>query len=152
MPQDCRTTPDGKHFLIANMEADGVHVVDAEPFKQVKFIKTGKGAHGIYFSRDAKYAYVSNRGEGYHFSDQYRDSLSRQEMDDPGRRQSRHGRCLSRWQERFGSRAAIIARFMPLIPQRENCGHASKSAMGRMAFAFYPQPGRYSLGHTGNMR
>ncbi|MDQ2842065.1 MAG: YncE family protein, partial [Acidobacteriota bacterium] len=51
MPQDCRISPDGKVFYIANMEADGVHVIDGDAFRQIEFIHTGKGAHGVYFSR-----------------------------------------------------------------------------------------------------
>ncbi|MBV9265458.1 MAG: YncE family protein, partial [Acidobacteriaceae bacterium] len=62
MPQDCRISPDGKVFYVANMDANGVHVIDGDNFKQIAFIKTGVGAHGLYFSRDAKYMYVSNRG------------------------------------------------------------------------------------------
>ena len=36
----------------------------ARSFKQIGFIPTGKGAHGLYVSRDSKVLYVSNRGEG----------------------------------------------------------------------------------------
>ena len=50
MPQDCRVSPDGKVFYVANMEANGVHLIDGDAFKQIGFIKTGKGAHGLYFS------------------------------------------------------------------------------------------------------
>src|SRR5689334_7038470 len=64
MPQDCRISPDGKVFYVANMDTDGVHLIDGDSFKQIAFLHTGKGAHGLYFSRDAKYLYVSNRGEG----------------------------------------------------------------------------------------
>ncbi len=64
MPQDCRVSPDGKVFYVANMEADGVHLIDGDAFRQIGFVKTGKGAHGLYFTRDAKYMYVTNRGEG----------------------------------------------------------------------------------------
>ena len=54
MPQDIRISPDGKRFYVADMHADGVHVVDGESFKQVGFIATGLGAHGLYPSRDGK--------------------------------------------------------------------------------------------------
>jgi YVTN family beta-propeller protein len=64
MPQDCRISPDGNVFYVANMEADGVHLIDGDAFKQIGFVKTGKGAHGLYFTRDSKYLYVTNRGEG----------------------------------------------------------------------------------------
>src|SRR5207253_549889 len=35
MPQDVRSSPNGKRFYIADMVADGVHVVDFESFRQV---------------------------------------------------------------------------------------------------------------------
>ena len=69
MPQDCRISPDGKVFYVANMDANGVHVIDGDAFRQIDFIKTGVGAHGLYFSRDAKYMYVSNRGTPTDHSD-----------------------------------------------------------------------------------
>ena len=62
MPQDVRASPDGKTFFIADMMADGVHVVDGESFKQIGFLATGVGAHGLYPSRDGKNLYVANRG------------------------------------------------------------------------------------------
>ena len=62
MPQDIRASPDGKLFFVADMMADGVHVVDGDAFKQVGFIETGKGTHGLYPSRDGKKLYVANRG------------------------------------------------------------------------------------------
>ncbi len=39
MPQDIRSSPDGKRFYIADMHADGVHIVDGESFTQVGFIR-----------------------------------------------------------------------------------------------------------------
>ena len=62
MPQDIRASPDGKIFFVADMMADGVHVVDGETFRQIGFIETGKGTHGLYPSRDGKKLYVANRG------------------------------------------------------------------------------------------
>ena len=37
-------------------------------------------------------------------------------------------------------------------PYRQNPGQASPSASGPHGLAVYPQPGRYSLGHTGIFR
>ncbi|MEO6624260.1 MAG: YncE family protein, partial [Burkholderiaceae bacterium] len=62
MPQDVRASPDGKTFFVADMMADGVHVVDGDAFKQIGFIPTGVGTHGLYPSRDGKSLYVANRG------------------------------------------------------------------------------------------
>ena len=54
MPQDVKTSPDGKLFYVADMMADGVHVIDPVKFTRVAFIPTGLGAHGLYPSRDSK--------------------------------------------------------------------------------------------------
>src|SRR5262249_565785 len=62
MPQDIRIAPDGKVFFVADMEADGVYIIDAQTFKQAGFIPTGKAAHGLYPSRDGQKLYVTNRG------------------------------------------------------------------------------------------
>ena len=62
MPQDIRISPDGKVFFVADMLADGVFLVDGDSFKQVGFIPTGIGTHGLYPSRDGTKLYVANRG------------------------------------------------------------------------------------------
>ena len=62
MPQDIRVSPDGKHFYVADMDADGVHIIDSESFQEVGFVSTGVAAHGLYPSRDGKRLYVANRG------------------------------------------------------------------------------------------
>ena len=62
MPQDIRVSPDGSTFYVADMMADGVFVVDGASFKEIGFVKTGKGTHGLYPSRDGRKLYVANRG------------------------------------------------------------------------------------------
>ena len=62
MPQDIRVSPDGRTFYVADMMADGVHVIDAESFRQTGFIPTGIGTHGLYPSRDGRKLYAANRG------------------------------------------------------------------------------------------
>ena len=64
MPQDVKLSPDGTVFFVADMDANGVHLIDGEHLRQIGFLPTGKGAHGLYVSRDSKVLYVSNRGEG----------------------------------------------------------------------------------------
>jgi len=151
MPQDCRITPDGNHFLIANMEADGVHIVDAEPFKQVGFIKTGKGTHGIYFSRDAKYAYVSNRGEGTISLLNTETLRVDKKWTIPGGGSpdmggvSADGKTL--WLSgRYHSEVYAFDTSTGKLRARIKVGE------GPHGLCIYPQPGRYSLGHTGNLR
>ena len=64
MPQDVRLAPDGRTFLVADMLRNGVWMVDSATFRVRSFLRTGKGAHGIYPSRDASEIFVSNRDEG----------------------------------------------------------------------------------------
>src|SRR4029079_8714401 len=47
MPQDIRLSPDGRVMYVADMAADGAHVIDPIAFTEVGFIKMGKGTHGI---------------------------------------------------------------------------------------------------------
>lgn len=65
-PIDVKVSPDGKVFYVANQAPgyNGVSVIDPRTMKQIKFIPTGQGAHGLQVSRDGKYLYVSNRYEG----------------------------------------------------------------------------------------
>ncbi|MCW2938055.1 MAG: beta-propeller repeat protein [Actinomycetia bacterium] len=64
LPQDVRLSPDGAVFYVSDMAAGGVWVVDAVRLRRLGFVRTGKGAHGLYPSRDGKLLYVANRGEG----------------------------------------------------------------------------------------
>ena len=53
---------DGPKALRQSLRKDGVFIIDFATFKEVGFINTGKGTHGIYPSRDGKKMYVANRG------------------------------------------------------------------------------------------
>ncbi len=64
MPQDVKLSPDGKIFYVADMAAGGLFEVDGETLRVTGFLPTGKGTHGLYVSRDSKYLYAANRGEG----------------------------------------------------------------------------------------
>src|SRR5258708_20284620 len=44
------------------MMGGGVFVVEGDAFKQIGFIPTGVGTHGLYPSRDGTQLYVTNRG------------------------------------------------------------------------------------------
>jgi YVTN family beta-propeller protein len=151
MPQDCRVSPDGKVFYVANMEADGVHLVDGDAFKQIGFVKTGKGAHGLYFTRDSKYLYVTNRGEG---SVSLIDVATREAVTKwtiPGGGSpdmggvSADGKFL--WLSgRYNSEVYVLDTSNGNLRARIRVGE------GPHGLCIYPQPGRYSLGHTGNIR
>ena len=157
MPQDCRISPDGKVFYVANMDANGVHVVDGESFQQIGFIKTGVGAHGLYFSRDAKYMYVSNRGTA---TDHSGGSISLIDLAArklatkwpiPGGGSPDMGGVSADGKElwlsgRYNNEVYVF--------DTSNGNLKARIPVGREphGLCVYPQPGRYSLGHTGNLR
>src|SRR5581483_6581252 len=51
-PIDVKLAPDGTKFYVANQQRNGVSVIDASRYVETDFIPTGKGAHGLYPSRD----------------------------------------------------------------------------------------------------
>jgi len=151
MPQDVKLSPDGRVFYVADMKSDGVHLIDGDHLAKIGFLPTGKGAHGLYVSRDSKVLYVSNREEG---SISLIDFASRKVVKKwmlPGGGSpdmggvSADGRIL--WLAgRYNSEVyAIDTRDGHLIA-RIPVGH------GPHGLCVYPQPGRYSLGHTGIFR
>jgi len=151
MPQDCRLIPNGKYFYVANMGGDGVHVIDGAAFKQVDFIPTGKHAHGIYFSRDAKYAYVSNRGEGSVSLIDVNTNKVAAKWKIPGGGShdmggvSADGKSL--WLSgRYNREVYVFNTGTGALRARIKVGDQPHG------LCVYPQPGRYSLGHTGNLR
>lgn len=64
LPIDIKLSPDGEVFYVADQGTMGVHVIEPEEMKEIDFIPTGEGAHGLQVSRDTKSLYVSNRFEG----------------------------------------------------------------------------------------
>lgn len=151
MPQDTRLTPDGKHFLVADMHANGLYVFDGAATRRTGFIPTGKGTHGIYFSRDGAHAYVSNRGEG---SVTVLDTTTLQPVTKwriPGGGSpdmggvSADGTVLwlsGRYDDEVYALSTKDGKLLARIPV----------GAGPHGLTIWPQPGRYSLGHTGNIR
>ena len=64
MPQDVKLSPDGSVFYVADMNSNGVWEIDGDTLGIIGFLHTGKGAHGLYPSRNAQDLYVSNRMAG----------------------------------------------------------------------------------------
>src|ERR1700741_2012373 len=64
MPQDVKLSPDGRTFYVADMASNGVWLIDAPTRRRPPPQPPGKGAHGLYPSRDERRLFVTNRGEG----------------------------------------------------------------------------------------
>ncbi len=151
MPQDVKLAPDGKLFYVANMEANGVHVVDGDNLKSISFIPTGKGAHGLYVSRDSKYLYVANRGEGSVTLIDFRTREIAAKWKIPGGGSPDMGGVSA-----DGKQLWLSGRYDSVVYVFDTGdGHLlAKIPVGKgpHGLCVYPQPGRYSLGHTGIFR
>jgi len=160
MPQDIRISPDGKTLFIADMVAGGLHVVDLEPFRQTGFITTGTGAHGLYPSRDGKSLYVANRGTTkIRGSAGGKGSVS---VVDFATRVVQGTWTVPGGGSPDMGNVSADGKFLWLSGRYDNevyrfdtsSGAVDKISVGREphGLTVWPQPGRYSLGHTGNMR
>jgi YVTN family beta-propeller protein len=160
MPQDIRVSPDGKIFYVADMKADGIFVVDGDSFKEIGFIQTGKGTHGLYPSRDGSKLYVANRGSNHiHGKPHGKGSVS--VVDFATRR------IVANWPIPEGGspdmgNVSADGKTLWLSGRYDNVVYAIDTTSGEVrkipvgkephGLTVWPQPGRYSLGHTGNMR
>ena len=161
MPQDIRSSPDGSKFYVADMKEDRVFVVDPQKFERIGFIKTGVGAHGIYPSRNGKYLYVTNRGwntiaGGRHgpgsisVLDPATDSVVAT-WPIPGGGSPDMGNVTADGKElwvsgRYDDEVYVFDTSNGKLTHRIPVGREPHG------LAVWPQPCRYSLGHTGNMR
>jgi sugar lactone lactonase YvrE len=150
MPQDVKLSPDGRVFYVADMTSNGVWKVAASRFRVTGFIPTGRGAHGLYPSRDARDLYVSNRGAGtvsvVSFATENVVATWRIPGGSPDMGGvSADGKTL--WLSgRYDSEVYAIDTGTGRLVRRIAVG------AGPHGLAVWPQPGRYSLGHTGIMR
>jgi YVTN family beta-propeller protein len=160
MPQDIRISPDGKVFFVADMKADGVFVIDGDAFKEIGFVKTGVGTHGLYPSRDGTKLYAANRGS-HHVGGPPHGKGSVSVIDFATRQ------VVADWPIPKGGspdmgNVSVDGKVLWLSGRYDNVvyaidtatGHVTSIAVGKEphGLTVWPQPGRYSLGHTGNMR
>jgi YVTN family beta-propeller protein len=161
MPQDIRSSSDGRVFYVADMKANGVFLVDPEGFRRIGFIATGKGAHGIYPSRDGRFMYVTNRG--WNTTAGGRRGPGSITVLDP-----KTERIVATWPvpgggspdmgnvTADGKELWVSGRYDDEVyvfdTETGQLTHRIKVGREPHGLCVWPQPGRYSLGHTGNMR
>lgn len=160
MPQDIRVSPDGKKFYVADMRADGIFVIDGESFKEVGFITTGIGSHGIYPSRDGRKMYVANRGSHKIHGDKggpgsvsvidFATEKIEATWPIPGGGSPDMGNVSA-----DGKQLWLSGRYDHVVYVFDtDTGNARVIKVGiePHGLTVWPQPGRASFGHTGNMR
>jgi YVTN family beta-propeller protein len=150
-PQDVKLSPDGRVFYVADMNANGVWLIDGGSLRVLGFLHTGRGAHGLYPSRDARYLYVTNRGEGSISVVSFATRKVVHTWRIPGGGSpdmgnvSADGKVLwlsGRWNGVLYAISTKDGRLLAKIPV----------GLGPHGVCVWPQPGNYSLGHTGILR
>jgi DNA-binding beta-propeller fold protein YncE len=151
MPQDVKLSPDGRTFYVADMASNGVWEIDARTWHVERLQHTGRGAHGLYPSRDGRRLYVSNRGEGTIsvLSFRTRRPVAKWRLPGGGSPDmggvSADGRTLWLTGRYNGEVYGIDTRTGRLR-------HRIAVGSGPHGMCVWPQPGRYSIGHTGILR
>ncbi|MCU1353875.1 MAG: YncE family protein, partial [Acidimicrobiales bacterium] len=149
-PQDVKLSPDGKTYYVADMQHGGVYLIDAASLGVIRFLPTGRGAHGLYPSRDAKTLYITNRtGQSVSLlSFATRTLVGRWAI--PGGTPDMGGLDASGkvlWLSgRYSSEVYAIDTRNGHLLARITVGR------GPHGLCVWPQPGRYSLVHTGILR
>jgi YVTN family beta-propeller protein len=160
MPQDIRLSADGKVFYVADMMNDGVFTIDGDKFVETGFFETGIGTHGFTVSRDGKKLYISNRGSHNMISG----------PNGPGSVSVMNfasGKIEMTWPIPDGGspdmgNVSVDGKTLWLSGRFDHEVYAINTSDGSVVkvpvqlephgLTVWPQPGRYSQGHTGNMR
>jgi YVTN family beta-propeller protein len=149
-PQDVKVSPDGRTFYVADENSNGVYSVDAATRRVRSFLPTGLGAHGLYVSRDSRDLYVTNRHSGSVAVVSFATGQVRAFWRIPGGSPdmggvSADGRVLWLSGRYTGEVYAIDTRSGRLLARIKVGGEPH-------GLCVWPQPGRFSLGHTGVLR
>ncbi|MDQ6836587.1 MAG: YncE family protein, partial [Actinomycetota bacterium] len=150
-PQDVKLSPDGRTLYSADQTSGGVWEINPETFRVTGFLNTGAGAHGLYPSRDDRFLYVSNRQAGTVSVVSFKTK-----------------RVVRRWQlplpaspdmggvSADGKTLWLSGRYDSVVYAIDTrTGHlraAIAVGQGPHGLCVWPQPGSYSLGHTGILR
>jgi len=161
IPQDIRVSPDGTVFYVADLRAGGVHLIDGDAFKRVGFIKTGVGTHGLYPSRDGSKLYVANRGFSRIGGKPGVGKGSVSVIDFATRAIVTTWPIPTPGSPDMGN-VSVDGKQLWLSGRYDNVVYVIDTTNGEVktipvgrephGLTVWPQPGRYSLGHTGNMR
>jgi DNA-binding beta-propeller fold protein YncE len=151
IPQDVRLAPDGRIFYVADMGRDLVRLYNWRRLRPVGRIHTPAMPHGLIPSRDARFLYVTDRGAG-------RISVVSFARE----------RIVDTWVIPGGGSpdmggVSADGRFLWVSGRYDGVVYGFHTGSGKLVarirvggsphgLLVWPQPGRYSLGHTGNMR
>lgn len=162
MPQDIRLSPNGKVLYVTDMMENGVYLIDPIKFRQTGFIATGKGTHSVMPSRDGRLMYVVNRGCNKMTTCPPKGPGSITVIDPATQK------IIANWNIPGGGspdmgNISADGKELWLAGKYDREVYVFNTTTGALThripvgrephgLAVWPQPGRYSLGHTGNMR
>jgi YVTN family beta-propeller protein len=149
LPIDVRLSPDGSVFYVANQGKMGVSVIDPDTMQEVQFIPTGEGAHGLEVSRDTKSLYVSNRLEG---TISVIDFKTRKVTD----KWTTGGTPDMMQLSPDGQQLWVAGRYDGVVYVVDTSSgkvlHTIDIGTEPHGLTYFPNPGRFSLGHNGVYR
>jgi YVTN family beta-propeller protein len=149
LPIDVKLNPEGTHFFVADQGRHGVIVIEPDSMREVAFIPTGAGAHGMAIARDTRALYVTNRLAG---------TMSVIDMAAFGVAQNwRIGGSPDMVQvSPDGQQIWTSARNHGhvIVVDSNNGGVIARIPTGAAphGLTYFPQPGRFSIGHNGVYR
>jgi YVTN family beta-propeller protein len=150
-PQDVKLAPDGSAYYVADCDAGGLWMLDGAATTVRRFIPTGRCAHGLYLSRDAKRLFVTNRGEGSVSVLDAGTAAPITKWHIPGGGSPDMGNVTADGTQlwlsgRYDNVVYVLSTVDGALIRKIPVGN------GPHGLCVWPQPGRYSLGHTGITR
>ena len=149
-PQDVRLAPDGKVFYVADMDRNLLLRIPWRGLRVVGSTQMPAMPHGIYPSRDGRFLYVSDRMAG-----------------EVSVVSTRTNKIVDTWYAPGGhpdmGGLSADGKTLWLSGRYDGYVYGWNTRTGRLiakiwvggsphGLLVWPQPGRYSLGHTGNLR
>src|SRR3954471_24146145 len=149
-PQDIKLSPDGQRFYVADSDQGALWVLDGAATQVIGQIPIGAGTHGIYPSRDGSVLYVTSRIAGTVTVLDPVTGTPTANWPVPGGSPDMGGVTADGTQLWLSGRydrevyvlSTVDGHLLARIPVGE----------GPHGLCVWPQPGRYSLGHTGITR
>jgi YVTN family beta-propeller protein len=149
-PQDIKLSPDGQRFYVADSDQGSLWVLDGAATKVIGEIPIGAGTHGIYPSRDATSLYVTARIAGTVTVLDPGTGAIKATWPIPGGSPDMGGVTAD------GSQLWLSGRYNKEVYVLSTAdGHLLAripAGNGPHGLCVWPQPGRYSIGHTGVTR
>jgi DNA-binding beta-propeller fold protein YncE len=149
-PQDIKLSPDGQRFYVADSDQGALWVLDGAATQVIGQIPIGAGTHGIYPSRDGSVLYVTARIAGTVTVLDPVTGAVKATWPIPGGSPDMGGVTSD------GSQLWLSGRYNKEVYVLSTAdGHLLARIPvgdGPHGLCVWPQPGRYSLGHTGVTR